>query len=169
MSPVGKDSPELHTFHSRFCLLNETGFSLIELLAVLLLIGLSSIIVLPSIDRVLQERDVRRSARELAAVARSLRYRALSNGTVERLIFNPAENSYQVYPDKTAVLSAESKITGIDGGEPVGEGLRQFLFFPNGSVLAGEIGLSGREGSPVYFIRFDPLTGKVAVLQGNRQ
>ena len=154
MSPVGKD---------------DRGFTLLELLVVLLLLSLASLIVLPSIDRGLREREVRQSALELAAVARDLRGKAVRESSLQRLIFNPQENSYQALRRKKILLPSDIKITGIEGGEPVGEGLRQFLFFPNGSLLAREVGISGQEGSPAYLVRFDPLTGRVAVLRGNSQ
>lgn len=151
MSPVGE---------------NERGFSLLELLVVLLLLGVSSLIVLPRIDRGFKEREMRQSALKLAAAARDLRSRAIYESTLQRLIFNPYENSYQALGGKKVLLSSGIKITGIEGGRPLGEGRRQFLFFPNGSILGRKIELSGGERS-VYIIRLDPLLGRVQVIRGN--
>lgn len=158
---------KIYTFHFQLCILTEEGFTLLELLAVLLLLGLSSLIVLPSIDKGLREREVRQDALQIAAVARHLRHRAISESSLQRLIFNLAENSYQASEGKQVVLSSNARITGIEGGEPLEEGLRQYLFFPNGSIFGGEIGISGREGSLAYLVRFDALTGKVWVTKGN--
>ncbi len=150
------------------CILTKRGFSLLELLVVLLLLSSISLIVLPAIDRGLSEREVRRSVLELAAVARSLRSRAVYDGTLERLILNPSENSYEALRGKKVLLSSNIRISGINGGEPVGEDLRQFLFFPNGSTVGGEIGFSGQRGS-AYIIRILPLSGRVVVVQGSLQ
>ncbi|OGQ50536.1 MAG: hypothetical protein A3I10_02420 [Deltaproteobacteria bacterium RIFCSPLOWO2_02_FULL_57_26] len=128
---------------------DRRGFSLLELLVVLLLLALSSALVLPAIDRGLKERELKQSALELAAVARDLRRRAVYENALQYLVLNPSENSYQ---------------TGIEGGEPAEEGLRRFLFFPNGSALGGEIGISSRQGSG-YIIQLEPLTGRVVVVQ----
>ncbi len=49
---------------------DRRGFTLIELVLVLLLIGVSLAIVLPNINKGLQDREVRKSALGLAAVAR---------------------------------------------------------------------------------------------------
>lgn len=144
------------------------GFSLVELLVVLLLIALGSAIVLPSIDRGLREQEVRQSALELAAVARNLRNRAVYENTLQRLVFNPLENSYQVFRGEKVLLSSDIKIARIEGGEPVGGEIRQFIFFPNGSTLGGEIGISGRDGSS-YIVRLDPLSGRVVVVKGKGQ
>ena len=156
MSRVGRDR-----------LWTERGFSLLELLAVLLLLGLGSLIVVPSIHRGLGLREVRQSALELAAVARALRTRAVTENTPQQLIFSPLENSYQVFQGRRVLLSPNVKIAGIEGGEPVGEGMRRFLFFPNGSALGGEVGILGHDGS-AYIIRVDGLSGRVVVARGRK-
>ncbi len=147
---------------------SDRGFSLLELLIVLLLLGLSAAIVLPSIDRGLRERELKQSVLQLAAVARDLRSRAVYENTIERLLLNPSENSYEVFENNKVVLPSDIRITKIMGGEPVGNGLTQFLFFPNGSILGNEIGISGAQRS-AYVIRLDPFLGKVVVLRGNQQ
>lgn len=145
---------------------NKRGFSLLELMVVLLIIGLISALVMPSMDRGLKNREVRRSALELAAISRELRRRALYKNTIQHLILNPSENSYQAFREKI-LLSSDIEIAAIEGGEPIGEGLRQFLFFPNGSTLGGVIKISGREG-PTYTISLDSLLGRVEVLRGEK-
>lgn len=147
----------------------KSGFSLLELIIVLLLLGLSSLIVLPSMDRGLKDLEIRRSALRLAAVARDLRSQAIYKGTFQGLILDPSENSYQVLRGAKVRLPSSNKVSAIEGGEPVGKGMRQFHFFPNGSTLGGGIEISGRKGSTSYVIRFDPLSGKVTVVKGNRQ
>jgi len=157
------------TLRFEICNWTERGFSLLELLVVLLLISLVSLIVLPAVDRGLREREIKQSALALAAAARELRSKAVHENSLQRLIFNPQENSYESWRGRKIFLPPDVMIAGIEGGEPIEEGLRQFLFFPNGSLFGGGVGISGREGSRAYFVRFDPITGRVAVLQGNRQ
>ena len=74
--------------------MGKTGFSLLELLVVLVLIGLSALFVLPSIGRGLGKLEVRRSALKLAAVVRDLRSKAIYEGAFKRLVLNRIENSY---------------------------------------------------------------------------
>lgn len=144
---------------------NKEGFSLLELLAVLLLIGLASLVVLPSIDKGLRGNEIRQSAVEIAALARSLRSQAVYGNTLRQLILNTVEKSIQEAEGKKVLLPSALRILGVEGGESVGEGLLQFLFFPNGSILGGSISISGEEGTPVYQVRLDSLTGQVAVLR----
>ncbi|MFQ5853005.1 MAG: prepilin-type N-terminal cleavage/methylation domain-containing protein [Candidatus Binatia bacterium] len=141
------------------------GFSLLELLVVLLLLGLSSLLVLPAMDRALEKQAVRRSTVEIAAVARDLRGRAIYKGILQELLVSSSEGSYQGLSGKKFFLPPAVKISEIVGGELVGEDKRRFVFFPNGSILGGEIAISGREVSASYTIRLDPLSGRVLVVR----
>jgi general secretion pathway protein H len=152
----------------KFCILTKKGFSLLELMVVLVLLGLGAAIVVPSIERGIRDREVRQSALALAALARELRSRAIYDGTLQGLVLNPSENTIQASAGKRILLSDEAKISAIDGGEPMGQGSRRFLFFPNGSTVGGEIGISGRDGW-AYTVRLQPLSGRVEVVKGGRR
>lgn len=147
---------------------DNQGFSLLELILVLLLLGLSSLIVLPTIDTGLREREVRRSALGLAAVARELRSRALYEGIPQRLVLNVVDNSYLVARDREVHLPSDVKFSKVQGGETLEQSVRQFIFFPNGSSLGGEIGLSGGRNATAYSVRLEALSGKVDVVKGDR-
>jgi general secretion pathway protein H len=139
------------------------GFSLIELLLVLLLIGIGTFIAVPSVDRGLKERVVKQSALGLAATARDLRSKAIYGGFPHRLILDSSEKSYQSVPGQKIFLPPDVMFSGVTGGEPLTSESRQFFFFPNGSVLGGEIRLAREEGRPAYVITLNPLSGRVAV------
>jgi hypothetical protein len=134
----------------------------VELLIVLLLLGVGSLIVLPAIDRRFSENEVKRTALGLAATARSLRGRALYEGSPQRLILDPAENSYAVQGGKKTYLSVDVHFADIIGGEPGERQERRFIFFPNGSVLA----IKGEATAAVYSVRLETLSGRVLVEEG---
>jgi general secretion pathway protein H len=142
---------------------NSQGFSLLELVLVLMVLALSSSIVLPNIEKRLEERAIRVSALSLAAVARHLRSRALDEGVPQRLVVNVSQNSYRGEGESEVYLPPEVKFADVTGGEVVDQGMRQFTFFPNGSSYGGAIALRGGQHSASYFLQFEPLTGRVEV------
>jgi general secretion pathway protein H len=145
----------------------KRGFSLLELVLVLLLIGVSMLIVLPNIARGLQEREVRTSALGLAAAARNLRSRALFDGEPQQLVINLPQNSYRVARSREVRLPGEVRFISVEGGEAVDRDSKRFYFYPNGSGLGGEIVLADGEKSISYLIRLEALTGRIEVARAN--
>ena len=71
---------------------------------VLLLLGLSTLLVLPAMDRAVEKQAVRRSAVEIAAVIRDLRGKAIYKGIIQGLLVSSSENSYQALPGNKVIL-----------------------------------------------------------------
>ena len=143
------------------------GFTLIELMLVLMLMGIAGVIVLPNIEKGMQDREVRRSALGLAAAARNLRSRAIDEGIPQLLVLNLEQNNYRAARGAEVHLPADVKFSSVVGGEIVDGEARQFVFFPNGSSHGGAIALSSGHGNS-YAIRLEPLTGKIQVVPGAR-
>jgi len=152
MSPVGS---------------NNQGFTLFELVLVLLLIGISTAIVLPNLAKGLRDREVRSSALGLAAAARDLRSRALLDGVPQPLVLNLRENSYRAAHATEVRLPAEISFVSVDGGEILDADRKRFYFFPNGSSLGGAIALAGAGKSVSYLVRLEAMTGRVEVSRGD--
>jgi type II secretory pathway pseudopilin PulG len=130
---------------------------------VLMLIGVSLLLVLPNINKGLQDREVRVSALGLAAVARDLRSRALMDGVPQQLVLYLSQQSYLVGRSREVHLPADVKFSSVSGGESVDRYVKKFYFFPNGSSLGGEIILADSEKNTTYAVRLEALTGKIAV------
>ena len=146
---------------------NNRAFTLLELLLVLVLLGVSTLIALPAVDKGLKDREARQTALGLAAVARELSSRARSEGFPQQLVLNLTNNSYVAARGQEIQLPSDMKFTAVDGGETPEPQIRQFLFFPNGSNLGGKINVAAGESSLAYSVRLHPLTGKIEVLRGN--
>ena len=152
MLPVGKDNH---------------GFTLIELVMVLTLIGISLAIIAPNVAKGLQDREVRGAALSLAAAARDLRSRALFDGVPQQLMVNLPQNSYLIARSREVLLPADVMFVSVQGGESTDRDTKRFYFFPNGSSLGGEIVLADHDKAISYFVRLEPLTGKVEVSRGD--
>jgi prepilin-type N-terminal cleavage/methylation domain-containing protein len=148
---------------------NNRAFSLLELMLVLVLLGLSSLIALPAIDKGLKDRQARQAALSLAAVARELSSRARSDGIPQHLVVNTSNNSYLAARSREIQLPSDMKFSQVEGGETLEPSIHQFIFFPNGSNLGGRIDLVTEPSTIAYSVRLHPLTGKVEVSRGDRQ
>jgi hypothetical protein len=124
-------------------------------------------VVLPNIEKGLQDREVRSSALGLAAAARDLRSKALFDGVAQQLVVNLPENSYLAARAAEVRLPSEVKFVSVGGGESINRDLKRFYFFPNGSSLGGEIVLADSTKSTSYLVRLEALTGRVEVARAN--
>jgi general secretion pathway protein H len=134
-------------------------------LLVLALVGLSAVIVLPALQRGFEERELRATARRLAAAARDLRSLAIRESRLEQMVFNAEERSYEVGSKEKIYLPRTVTALAVDGGEVVGPGRTRFLFFPNGSLVGGTVEIASEEGSS-YRLRLEPLLGRIDVARG---
>lgn len=138
------------------------------MLLVLVLLGISSLVVIPNVNRGMRAQELRKAALELAAAARDLRSRALYEGVPQQLVLHLPENRYFAARQREVQLPPNVRFGEVDGGEALNSGSKRFVFFPNGSTLGGTVRLSIDERSPAYSIRFEPLTGRIEVLRGDK-
>ena len=72
----------------------EKGFTLIELILVLVIISIAFAIVAPAIGKRLGSSDPKRMAAQLRTTLELLRLRALTDGIEQRLVIDPEDNQY---------------------------------------------------------------------------
>ena len=143
------------------------GFTLIELVIVLVIVGLGAALVAPAIDSGMRMREVRSGVRALASSFRQLQSEAIRTGDPQTLLIDPVEN----------ILAVEGTERSLSLGDVVrleefsqvivdGAGVARVRFFPNGSNTGVSVLVSDGEGSENlgYFVRLDPLIGTVEVI-----
>jgi prepilin-type N-terminal cleavage/methylation domain-containing protein len=145
---------------------SNRGFSLLELMLVLVLLGVSTVMVLPSIDRGLKNREARHAALSFAATARELGSRARSEGLPQSLVIDAIHNRYVASRSQEISLPRNLTFAVVEGGEVLENGLRRFSFYPNGASFGGRVDFSTRANGVQYSVRIQPLTGQVEVLRG---
>jgi len=140
----------------------QGGFTLIELIAVIVLLAIATAVVTVSFSKSLQSAKVRAASRDLVAALRYTRGQAIVKGKQEVLLLDLDDNSYKA-PGKPAVklpgdmelrlTTAEQEQTGSNSG-----GIR---FFADGSSTGGNIAIL--QGQREWRINVAWLTGEIAL------
>ena len=142
------------------------GFTLIEMTAVLIIIALGTALAVPLVEGGFDSREVRRAAREIAATMVYCRGEAVARGRPQELVIDVLRNSIRTNGDERwAILTDRAVIERVRGGNELGDGVAQILFFPNGSTSGAEVVLASRRDRFQNRLRvaLDPLLGTVRV------
>lgn len=138
----------------------QHGFSLLEIMLVLTLIGLMFGLVAVSIGRGVSNAEIRNANREVAAALRYTRSLAMRSHAQQVFSVNVEDKSWQAADRKPVQIPREMDIT-IDTArsEVTGETTAGIRFFADGSSTGGRVKLSadGRE----WVVGVEWLTGEV--------
>ena len=91
---------------------------------------------------------------------------AVATGRPQELVIDPLKNSIHTTGwGRWAVLTERAVIAEVRGGNDMGDGIVQILFFPNGSTSGAEVLLASRRDRFENRLRVsvDPLLGSVRV------
>lgn len=148
---------------------NSEGFTLFELLVVLLLMALAAALVVPSLTRGLDGLELEAAGRDLVTTMKRARSEAVSQQKVMRIILEsePEEAAEYVlaneYAQPVKVFPLPEGVE-IQPAEP-GQLLPMVIsFYPNGRSSGGSFFLK-RSGGRTLEIEVDPITGFGRVVQ----
>jgi len=146
------------------------GFTLIELIIVVILVGLLAALGAPAIGNSLSSLRLNTSARRLAAVLRNIRSKAIADKQNYQIAFNPEGKSY-TYPtesgNKSVALGRGVKIKEVSQADEVQEELTLF-FYPKGNSNGGEIILEN-EREQAFRIVVEAISGRVKIRRGEEE
>lgn len=137
-----------------FCRTEGRGFSLIELLVVLVLIGVMAGVAAPAVGRFLDSMEFKRQTGKIMAAVRYARLMAITEGSLVLMTASEEDGS------KTLVLSGGvSEVRDLELAEDATLELEpsQLGFSPEGYATPGLITLTSDGRTESIFI--DPLTG----------
>jgi len=156
------------SFNSRFPIPHSRarqrakGFTLIEIIAVIILLAIALTVVSISFSKSLQSARVRGASRDLVAALRYTRGQAIVKGKQQVLTLSLDDNTYTA-PSKRAIklpkdmnltlTTAETEQTGANTG-----GIR---FFPDGSSTGGHISVF--QGQREWRVNVAWLTGDISL------
>lgn len=141
----------------------QRGFSLLEIVVVIVLIAIMATVIAMSVTGGLDSARVRSASRDVAAALRYTRGQAIVHHEQRTLAFNVDERSYRM-PDKEPVQlprGMEMELLTAQS-EMLSDGEGQIRFYPDGSSGGGRVTLI--RGEARWEIEVEWLTGKVRLL-----
>ncbi|MBV7518877.1 GspH/FimT family pseudopilin [Ensifer sp. ENS12] len=148
---------------------HDNGFSIVEMLVVLAIIGLAAAIALPNL---LPRRGQRPELIAAAAMqlAQTARLRAVSSGSSVSVVIDVAQNLLKLEPGVQMLTVppgvAMEAIVGRDSTTTVDRG--SIVFFPNGGSTGGQITFGDSSGRSSV-LRVDWLTGSLKEIGNERR
>ena len=163
-------------YRKKECLLSGSGrrsaakgFTLIEIIIVLFIIGLATGIAGIMISRNSSSLELRTFTRDISSVLRYARNSAVSEKNIYCLSFDHEKNMITLYSETTdykiidLVLSRELP-DGIELLIGDGEEDSHLEFMPQGNSSGGTIEIRDEEGRS-YYIEVNRITGKISVVK----
>ncbi len=163
--------------------MKERGFSLLEIVVVLVLLSLCIALVAPSLSRFSTSIELKAAAKKVAAILRYSRSEAINKGKVYQVIFDANLMEVKVQPVEaepegtdtneagkesknapkiyTLPASVQMKELNIESTQYPAD-LPAFEFYPNGGSNGGDILLDSRSQKG-FKIKVHFLTGKVVI------
>jgi len=144
----------------------ERGFTFIEVTVVLIIIAIGTVLAVPMIEGRLESREVRRAARQVASTMTHARGEALSRGEPQEVLIDTEKNAIATTGwGRWAGLSERASIERVEGGQSLGDGVVQILFYPNGSTSGASVLLTSRADRTRnrLIVHLDPLVGTLTV------
>ena len=148
----------------------HSGFTLLELLLVLVIVAVAATLVAPAIGNRFTSADPRLVMVQLRATMEFMRVRAIEEGKEEVLVMAPEDGRYWheggggevTIPIESGELVARGRFTR-DTGEV------EFHFYPDGTNSGGEVRIGKRrsEGGKVYHLVLNPLLGTASIRREN--
>jgi general secretion pathway protein H len=142
----------------------SAGFTLLELLIVLVIAAALVALVPPAINRVLPGVKLKGASQEMAAAIRFLRGWSVSQGEQGVFLLDLEKKYYTITPRERVYEIPQGTDLKIVAASDESEGDQQggIRFFPDGSSSGGRITLS--RGDSSHQIDVDWLTGRVSLI-----
>lgn len=163
---------------------STAGFSLLEMIVVLVIIGIAAALLAPAVGSSLENVKFRSLARDISASLRYARNQAVANKVDFEVSFDPDKNRYTIAPQRVEGADAIVEQEGLGQASeahddqlwlpkhkvlPRGILLRtenglqkRIVFYPRGNSTGGTIEIERAKGDKLLIV-VDRVTGRVKV------
>ena len=159
---------------------NRRGFTLVELLVVMVMIFAFAAVVAPRFSQFVPSLRVESSARDLMAAGRKCHADAALQWRIVRLVVDQENQTFQIKmqgdpfkdpeeysPPASAwadplTLPQGVRFESVDGAEDTGDGTQYFEFRPDGSASDGTIVLTNDKGTE-HTVKIVGISGRVYI------
>ena len=100
-------------------MINRHGFTLIELMITVVILGVLVTMAVPQVNNIVQMQKLRSEARKIVSILREVQQNAVSTETTATITFSPGTDSYIINGD-IRLLPQEIGYTRYDVAEPEG-------------------------------------------------
>ena len=154
---------------------NIDGFTLLELVLVLLLMGLIAGLTLPFVASSLDRLKLQSEVRQIASAMQFTRSEAISKKALFTFNINIDENKYWLAIPKQNEVTQSKPIDETvrimdykNAEETLTEGAFKILFYPRGNSSGGSLrfkSINDEDEENIYEVIIDPITGKPKINQ----
>lgn len=151
------------------------GFTLLELVLVLLLMGLIAGLTLPFVASTLDRLKLQSEVRQIASALQFARSESISKKTLFTFNINIDDNQYWLAMPKqnevTQPKPIDETVRILDyqsADETLTEGTFMILFYPRGNSSGGTLrfkSINDKDEENIYAVIIDPITGKPKIKQ----
>jgi general secretion pathway protein H len=143
---------------------SRAGFSLFELIVVMLIVAIAGAFVVPAISGGWRSRQIRQGTRKVAGLMRALRERAIRRGVEQVLILDADGETFRWADGQETTLPDGVAFIGVKGGWRDPDGSARVIFYPNGGSNGFSVIVADRSGVGLRFaVDVEPLLGQVTI------
>ena len=147
---------------SRFDIAREAGFTLIELIVVLAILGLMTVFLTGNVRRVSPAVEGRAAAQAISGALRQARSEAIAGNASVWFTVNLAGRSYQWGRNPPRAVPGTLNLSLLTSQDQVvSESAGRIRFDPDGGSSGGRISIAG--GGVVWWVGIDWLSGRVSI------
>lgn len=146
------------------------GFTLLELLLVMFIIGLSAALSIPVVGSSIDSLKIKSAAKNLSTILKHARNTAIAEKQPYTVQIKPQENMVFLAPflkpesKKEIKLSEKAKIAKVTRfNAPAELEEKTITFYPRGNSSGGSITIHDANDRPAYIINIEPATARVKV------